>query len=308
MASNNDPLIRKSDGNEVSRDRNVPSLSDVRELGRATLQGTKSYVVKSKNTDRAFLIDVARPALPVTEGQTVPVVYVLDGNGAFGLAAQTIQMLQLGGSLPSMIVVGVGYSFDRARNPRVEHAERRGRDFSPAVDQMALERTRAAFAAEGLDGDIQHGGASAFLSFLIDEVKPFVASRYPVDIRDQTLVGMSLGGLFALHALFAAPAAFNRVVVVSPALWWNKHMIFDEEADLSGRTSDLPVRLFLGVGALEDADVDLFLPVTNLQMMDTTLRGRSYPNLKIAHRVFPDENHMSVYPIALSHGLRAVFK
>ncbi len=77
-------------------------------------------------------------------------------------------------------------------------------------------------------------------------MKTLVEGRYRVDTRDQTLVGMSLGGLFALHTLFNAPASFQRYVVVSPSIWWNNRVILEQETASAKRGDDLTANLFLG--------------------------------------------------------------
>ncbi len=163
-------------------------------------------------------------------------VYVLDGNGAFGLATQTARMLQMqAGGLPPLLVVGVGYRFDPAGDAGVQHGAGRSLDFRPSVDTHSLERTRAAFAALGDTTPVEHGGADAFLAFIEQDLKP---------PDDQTLAGMSLGGLFALHALVTAPTAFRRMIAVSPALWWDDGVIFRGEAALAERVDDLAVDLW----------------------------------------------------------------
>jgi hypothetical protein len=284
-------------------------VSLAEDLGRATLLGTRSYSLAARHIDQTFLIDVCRPALPVAAGRKVPVVYVLDGNGAFGLTAQTAQMLQLGQDpIPPMLIVGVGYRFDRSSAARAQHAVSRTRDFTPTDDPAWRETQRAAMLAQGMDAETAAGGAPAFLRFISEELKPFIAERYPAaDADDQTLIGMSLGGLFALYALFDQPAAFRRHVVVSPALWWAQRMIFRQEAALAAGASDLPVRLFLAVGALEEADGAPYWPVSGLADLAATLRARNYPGLRMTQHVFPDEHHMSVLPGAVSRGLRTVF-
>src|SRR5476649_1761348 len=84
------------------------------ELGHSSIAASRSYSLKSKHVDQTFQIDVARPTVGVDEGQALPVVYVLDGNNTFGLAAQTARLLQDGGLAPTL-VVGVGYRFDHTR-------------------------------------------------------------------------------------------------------------------------------------------------------------------------------------------------
>ena len=280
---------------------------DWEDLGRASIAGTRAYALTARASGRTYLIEVARPAAPPPPGRA-PVVYVLDGNGAFGLATQTARMLQMqAGGLPPLLVVGVGYRFDPAGDAGVQHGAGRSLDFSPSVDTHSLERTRAAFAALGDTTPVEHGGADAFLAFIEQDLKPFIASRYAVDPADQTLAGMSLGGLFALHALVTAPTAFRRMIAVSPPLWWDDGVIFREEAALAERVDDLAVDLFLGVGGLEEEDGAPYWPVSNLARMDAALRSRRYPGLRLTHHVFAEETHMSVLPGALSRGLRAVF-
>lgn len=278
------------------------------DLGRATLSATRSYALKSSAVDQTFVIDVARPALRVPDRQPLPVTYVLDGDGAFGVAAQAARMMQMeAGGLPPMIIVGIGYRYSSPRLAMAEHGAWRTRDFSPSLDAATEAGTRAALREAGFAAEVGYGGATAFLTFINDELKPFITERYAADPDDQALVGMSLGGLFALHALFASPAAFRRYVILSPALWWDNDAIFAEEAAYAARSADLPARVFLGVGGREDEDGAPFWPVTKLARIAAALGERRYPNLRLISHVFPDETHMSVYPGAFVRGLRAVF-
>ena len=279
------------------------------DLGPASLIGTRRYSLAARHIDQTFLIDVCRPARPTAAGQKVPVVYVLDGNGAFGLTAQTAQMLQLGQDpIPPMLIVGVGYLFDRSNAVRAQHIAARTRDFTPTSDAAWLAIQHAAMQTQGLDAETAAGGAPAFMRFLTEELKPFIAELYPdADPDDQTLLGMSLGGLFALYALFDQPSAFQRYIVVSPAIWWDRRLIFRQEAALATRITDLRVRLFLAVGSMEETDGAPYWPVSSLAELAASLSERGYPSLSVTHQVFPEEHHMSVLPGAVSRGLRAVF-
>ena len=150
------------------------------DLGPASLLGTRSYSLAARHIDQTFLIDVCRPARPAAAGQKVPVVYVLDGNGAFGLTAQTAQMLQLGQDpIPPMLIVGVGYRFDRSNAVRAQHIAARTRDFTPTSNDAWLAVQRTALRAQGMDAETSAGGAPAFLEFLTEELQPFIAERYP---------------------------------------------------------------------------------------------------------------------------------
>jgi uncharacterized protein len=281
---------------------------DADDLGRATLSATRSYTLRSRTLDQTFIIDVARPAVRIPDGQRLPVVYVLDGDGAFGVAAQAARMMQMEvGGLPPMLIVGIGYRYSSPQLAMAEHGAWRTRDFTPSVDAESQARTRVALREAGFLAEVDYGGAAAFLKFITDEVTPFIVDRSAADPEDQCLVGMSLGGLFALYALFDASAAFRRYVILSPALWWDNDTIFAREAAYAAHSADLPARVFLGVGGREDEDGAPYLPVTKLARMAAVLRERRYPSLEVTHHVFPEETHMSVYPGAFVRGMRAVF-
>jgi len=273
--------------------------SEVEDLGAATVPWTSSYRLKSRSIDQDFLIQVAWPPVPLAAGQKFAVVYVLDGNHAFTIAAQVARAIQSGPfPLPPTLVVGIGYHFETLED-RARWGILRVRDFSPSEDAL--------FEAQYSGGPGACGGASAFLDFIENEVKPFVASRFPVDPLDQTITGASLGGLFALYTMFTAPHAFQRYVAISPAIYWGERKLFELEDDLAARAKDLPVHLFLAAGGLEEAHDAEQRFVSNLYEMEAKLRARSYPALDMSLRIFEGETHMSVYFGAITRGLGAVF-
>lgn len=288
----------------------MPTMLDhVSDGARATLAGTRSCTLKSRIVDQTFVIDVARPGPRIPAGQRLPVVYVLDGDGAFGVAAQAARMMQMApGGLPPMLIVGIGYRYSSPQLAMAEHGAWRTRDFTPSIDAASQARTGAALREAGFEGEVEYGGATSFLRFIVDELRPFIADRFAGDSEDQSLVGMSLGGLFALNTLFGPSAsAFKRYVILSPALWWDDDMIFAREAELAARSHDLPARVFLGVGGREDEDGAPYWPVTKLAKLASSLRGRGYPGLRLTDHVFPEETHMSVYAGGFVRGVREVF-
>ncbi len=224
------------------------------------------------------------------------------------MAAQIARMLQSGpDALPPFLVVGIGYRFDRTKNLAAQYFDTRTHNFTAVPDPDWLEMSRAALAEHGVEVSTATGGASAFLAFIEEELKPFIAARHNVDSGDQALTGMSLGGLFALHVLFHAPQSFSRYAALSPALWWNQGELFRNESALAARTNDLALGLFLSVGDREEGDDTPYTSVSSLRKMYEILASRRYPSLKLVHQVFADETHISVYPAAFCRALRAFF-
>lgn len=271
----------------------------VQEIGQSAVLNSRRFVFPAQDVDETYLIDVAPVISFGQQGsdQKLPVVFVVDGNLLFPNLASTAQLLSLAG-FPSIIIVGVGYS----RPSFEESLASRNRDLTPTTDtaftqEMAtgLEQMGMTYPSYGISG-----GADAFLAFINDELKPFIAAQYPnADLSDTAVVGHSLGGLFVLYALFTSPESFTRYIAGSPSLWWDEGVML-EAAQQSG---DIDARLFMSYGALEPVE-DQIEPG---QAMDAILRGSDRPSLSYTFHVFEGETHDSVIAATLSRGLRAVF-
>lgn len=178
------------------------------------LPETESWDMTSA-AGRSYRIFVSRPAGEAPEGG-FPILYILDGNAMFAGFAEARRIQGFGGGgLDRMIVVGVGHSGEQAYDPR------RMQDFTGPIATPALKQLYAKYAS---------GGRNAFRAFLLDELKPAIARRYPVHPQRQALYGHSLGGLFALHLFYSHPDAFDAIIAASPSIWWDSQAILTEEA------------------------------------------------------------------------------
>jgi len=130
--------------------------------------------------------------------------------------------------VPPAFLVGVDYPFDDYDT----YKALRTRDFVPPASPGGT------------------GGAAAFLRFLREELKPLIDAKYHTQADDATLVGHSLGGLFALYALFQEPAVFQRYIVGSPSIFWNGKAILTEAASFARTHTDLSAHVFMGSAAV----------------------------------------------------------
>ena len=244
-----------------------------------TLPGTELRHLKSAATGRDYDIYVALPADYAAHPDAhYPVLYVLDGQWDFKL------MLSVQGGLlydkwtPQIIIVGITYS---GANPNYDAL--RAMDLTP-VPSSTLEGS---------------GAAPRFLSFLKHQVIPFVESAYRADPARRVLMGASFGGLFTLYAMFSDPSLFAGYVAGSPAVSYGGRAAFGVEAAYAAAHQDLPVRLFVAVGGIEE----LAGPV---QEFWGVLRGRHYAGLTLETRVIAGERHSGNKPEAFNRGLRFV--
>src|SRR5262249_36630874 len=102
--------------------------------------------------------------------------------------------------------------------------------------------------------DPRHGGgeADAYLSFLIDTVKPKIERLFRArrSAADTAIVGSSMGGLLSLYAWFRRSDAFGHAGLMSPSLWFGRDRLFD---DLRAASLPRVGRLYLDCGTAEGA-------------------------------------------------------
>jgi predicted alpha/beta superfamily hydrolase len=257
-----------------------------------TIPGTEVRTLHSELVGQDYTLYVALPFGYGMSEQTYPVVYVLSGDDHFGLTADTARLLRAGGEVPDLIVVGIGYGPEWDVRDLEKNVNRYVNDLTPT------STTRYA--------DL--GGSEKFLGFVRAELIPFVDANYRTDPDDRAIIGHSLGGLFALYALFHDPGTFQRYVALSPSLWWDDGVMFEYESTFAKIHSELPARMFLAVGEREDAEWPKLGMVSNLKRFHKRLQDRRYAGLELELVIMADETHQSVVAGATSRGLRWVFR
>ena len=155
------------------------------------------------------------------------------------------------------------------------------------------------------------GGAAPFLRFLLEEARPYVDGLFPTAGRG-TLFGTSLGGLFGVWSTLVEPEAFDHVIAVSPALWWDDGVVLKLESAAAEVRHDLPAKLYMAVGALEEPENVPFLArfrlVSNVRALKERLESRRYASLEVKADVFDGETHTSMVSIGLTRGVRAFLR
>lgn len=259
-----------------------------------TISGAEQWKIYSKKGNREYRIYISQPKQPAP-GRGYPVIYVLDGNAFFQTFQEAIKIQSVRaektGVTPS-IIVGIGYPIEGTFA-----ASERCYDFTPSSPSVD--------APPKPDGKPwpKSGGASDFLAFIEEELKPQIEQNFEIDREKQTIFGHSLGGLFALHVLFTHINAFQNYFVSSPSIWWNNQSVLENEAefiDELGRASS-EVGVFLTVGALEREHM-----VRDANELSERLLNLYHNKFRFAFYEAEEENHASVVPTVLSRALRFV--
>jgi predicted alpha/beta superfamily hydrolase len=244
--------------------RAEPSSLSLKAEGPVVVRGATSLTVHSAIVGRDFVVQVTPPRTPpILPGQTAPIIYVLDGG--YDLAGPAGWLLGAAGTMSPAYVVTVGYPAG---------ASARG------VDLLSAPATSP-------DGMAQKGGgADAFRRFLVEELKPFMEARYPVDNARSVLFGHSLSGIFTANVLANRPSDFAGYLIASPSVWADPGVI---ERLHRLQIQIPPRRVFVGYGADEEAYM-----ISGARQVVQALSG--VPGVLVQSRAFEGEQHISYYP------------
>ncbi|WP_158265441.1 alpha/beta hydrolase [Blastopirellula marina] len=266
------------------------------------IPGSEVFDVRSKQgLDYRIFLSIPDQS-PPPEG--FPVLFVLDGNAYFPLAA-TLSRFQARGPRSGLVIVGIGYPTDDAF-----HMQRRTFDMTTKADPKKLPPSR------GGRGWHESGGADQFLEFIKNELRPLVAKKVAIDGERHAIVGHSFGGLFVMHTLFTHPNSFQTYIAISPSGWWNDYALLQEEKVFSRDVDSLekPVRLLIEVGELElsgkEGPAASLAPTPAMKEFGTTedfakrLSSVKSKSCEVRFKIYDGESHGSVVPRAMIDAIR----
>jgi predicted alpha/beta superfamily hydrolase len=169
-----------------------------------------------------------------------PVLYLQDGQNVFDAATafahvewrmdETAQELIRKNLIEPLIIVAIA-----------NVGEERIHEYTPTrgvIDDQAKRKKRS------------RGMGRQYARFLIDEVKPFIDRTYRTrpEPENTGLGGSSLGGLITLATALWCPDVFQRLIVMSPSIWWDGQVIVRMVEELPAK---LPLRIWLDTGTNE---------------------------------------------------------
>jgi uncharacterized protein len=254
---------------------------------RVSLENTEQFTIKSKDVDgENYVIQIGLPAGYSHSDKSYPVLYVLDGDKSFGMVKEITDWLAWTNEIKNIIIVGISYGKGTG-----VWWEKRTRDFTPFRDTVYYYYPNA-------------GGANHFLSFIKNELFPLVNQNYRTIQDSNTIVGLSFGALLSTYAFFSQPDMFKNYIIISPSLFFNGNSILKTEADYFGKHKDLNKIIYMAYGSSDSKD----WVIDPTKEFIKTLQLHKYDGLKFVQQVFNGETHISVYPVALTHGLKTVFK
>lgn len=202
----------------------------------AYLTGEPSYpdsVIRTKihsdilDEEREVIIHLPRA---YDQHKKYPVMYVLDGSSQDKHIANKFDIMSYAGYVPETIIVGL---------PNVSGSGRQ-RDYTPPYMRMDIDETQSPM-----------GGGDKFLTFIEEELIPYMAKNYSVS-ETRSIAGNSRGGLLVLYSLLQKPQLFQGRFCFSPAFWRDDNLIVNKTEEFLKTNDSFESFLYLSLGDKEN--------------------------------------------------------
>ncbi|MDN5284099.1 MAG: hypothetical protein JWR38_373 [Mucilaginibacter sp.] len=237
----------------------------IRVSGKGKLDSLKSTILNQERLIEVFTPESYKPG----SIDKYDVLYVLDGgNWNTGLIAQIQRFLENESYMPPTIIVSI-LGIDR------------NKDLTPTH----------------MDSWKTSGGADKFLSFIKNELIPYVNKTYPSN-GDNTLWGHSLGGLFVMYAMLNEPKTFKSYIAVDPSLWWDNVYLPKMAAGKLPALANLHTTLYISGREGKEGKT------MRIDTMEIVLKKAAPVDLIWKTIAYPDETHSSVRLKSIYDGLK----
>lgn len=204
-----------------------------------------------------------------------PVLFLLDAQYDFPTFRGIYGSQYYDGFIPGFVTVGITWG---GNNPN--YGQLRARELTPTGNQPEM------------------GGGPKFLSFIKNELIPFINSKFRVT-DDRGLAGSSYGGLFTLYALYNEPGLFNRYIAASPSLTYDNSILRSFESKYAVAGSPKSSRLYMCMGSFEGLENEF---------KELTERLKKVKNLDVQAMTLANTGHSGTKPEGFSRGLQWVYK
>jgi predicted alpha/beta superfamily hydrolase len=249
------------------------------------------------NESRQIWVQVPESAKTLTNHPNkYPVLYVLDGGEHFLSVCSILKQLAPG-TLPEMIIVGIG------------NFENRTRDLTP---------TKVVEARGASDWVKNSGGGERFTSFIEKELIPYIDNKYPT-ANYKTLIGHSFGGLLVVNTLINHSELFENYIAIDPSLWWDNEVLSKDITKklINEKYKNKSLFISLANPLPPDKEKELGVLIKNKTQETEGLHAiynfsklvatSEDSKLKFKYKYYEDENHGTVPLISIYDGIKFLF-
>ncbi len=244
--------------------------------------------IHSKELEEKRILNIYLPDGYKTDDTTkYPVIYLLDGSAdedfihVVGLVQ--FHSFEWINQIPKSVVVGIA-TVDRKRD---------------YTFPTTIQDDKKSYTTTG------HSGK--FISFIEKELQPYIETKYRTK-NDKTIIGQSLGGLFATEVLLKKPTLFNKYIIVSPSLWWDNGSLLNQNTNKLTENFNQQTDIYIGVGkeGLSPTEIPRVMEM-DANLLAEKLKGTKSKNINVYFDYLPQENHATIMHQAVSNSFRLLY-
>lgn len=253
------------------------------------INGTETLKLNSKVNLQSYELYIKLPRNYTKTQKNYPVAILSDTGFSFPIASGVVDLMG-GRDIEELIIVGISYS--KGSSAQIS----RTRDYTPtyAPDEKGAHSSEAQ----------KHSGkARQYIQFIEEEVFPLLSKKYSVDELNKIYIGHSFGGLLGIYILLVKPEIFQKYIIGSPSLWYDKGAIFRLEEAYAKTNNTMKAEVFMYIGSEENKNNHKSM-VEDVLFYEKKLKSRQYKGLNISTRVLEGATHFSAFSLLLTDGLK----
>lgn len=144
----------------------------------------------------------------------------------------------------------------------------------------------------------QLGQANNHLTFILNDVIPYIEDNYRTTPDNRTYFGYSLGGEFGAYILLIQPNTFKNYILGSPSLRSDDVAYLSElESKMPSKLGGLHANVFISYGDLEEKSSK------HIEAFITFLRNKNDESLSL-HRVVTEGSHQTAFPMTVVRSMQ----
>ncbi|MFD0991646.1 alpha/beta hydrolase [Tenacibaculum geojense] len=261
---------------------------EIIELKSFEIKETEVHSIKSTLNQKSYELYIKLPKSYSNSNKQYPILILTDSDYSFPIVTSITRRL----NVEEFITVGISYSKDD--KPTVS----RTRDYTPTYSPNELR-------GHSKESKLASGKADDFISFIKNDMFPFLEETYRIDNSKKVFAGHSFGGLLASYMLVTTPYLFEYYLAGSPSLWYDNYCLNGFEEVYYKSHKNMKANVFLCIGKKEEKMKSNM--VAEMLAFEKRLLSRNYLGLNIQSIIIPDEDHHSVYPSFITKGIIYAF-
>jgi predicted alpha/beta superfamily hydrolase len=267
----------------------LSSLKQAVTASEYRIKGTETLEIRSEINQQEYELYIKLPRSYSKSEKSYPVAIINDAGFSFPIASGVVGLMG-GRDIEDLILVGISYA--KGSSAQIS----RTRDYTPtyAPDEKG---------AHSLEAQRYSGKAKQYIEFIEKEVFPLIKHKYRIDEKNKIFVGHSFSGLLGAYILLVQPELFQKYIIGSPSLWYDKNAIFRLEEEYAQKNKTMKATVFMYIGSEENKNNHKNM-VDDVLRYEKTLKSRQYTGLNISTHVLKGATHFSAFPILLTDALK----